>query len=303
MILAIDDLNTTNLAWDLSAPNQALSDSIKQHGILAPILCYKLNNQYYVCDGRQRIHAAKKHNIQHVNCTIIPNNRPIEPLIHALHQKKINQSTLLKLQFINQFGLALTRETIHPFGLSYYAHIKKDIQRICARSLPFRRFLHDKGYSLKEICHLIHYSTDYVEQCINAQQKIAFSKRSFDQTIANGCELMKRYSWSLDELNQHINFHAIIQSDQTPQQNQTELTKKINAHLHPVLNQRQQVITACVNDFHNQTGLHIQYDASLEHKEIQLTATISSEADLMHARHILNTAEVQSQLYNILEKL
>ena len=83
--------------------------------------------------------------------------------------------------------------------------------------------------------HLIHYSTDFVSACIDHQSFFSFTKRSFDQVISQGSELMKRHQWSISDLHNALNYHDLLTSKQSPQQRLHALLNIMKQLVHPTL--------------------------------------------------------------------
>ena len=133
-------INDEYLMWDLTILDDTLLTSISKHGILAPLACIRFNHEYYVVDGYQRLRIARTLQLKTIYCYDIQPVMPISDVVYQLQQFKLNQSTILRLRYIDHFGIDVTNTIANQLSLPHYSHIRKDIQRICSLDAHIQQF-------------------------------------------------------------------------------------------------------------------------------------------------------------------
>ena len=164
MTAPIDRFNLTYLKWRLNDVPIEFLETIRQHGVLLPVSCIEFNNECYIVDGYQRYQAALKSGIKRLPYVLIEPEVSIAKLVMLIQKDRLLSSTILKIRFISAFDWMIDADHLMLLSLPFYSHIKKDLDRISSLPLKAQYFLHDKGFSLKEIVNLMHYSQDAFHQ-------------------------------------------------------------------------------------------------------------------------------------------
>lgn len=294
----ISRFNNEYLLWNLDNDFQSIRLSIKENGILSPITCIEFNNERYILDGYKRYNASQAFGITDVPYITISPDIPISELVFSLQQNRIFSSVLLKIRFLRDFQLSLDSRLCNRFQLPYYAHLKKDVDRILDLPQSAQVFLHQKGFSLKEIVNLLHYSRDVFHRLLADDCHFQFTKRSFDEVLSLTTALMKRHSLSLDQLIETTNYLAIIAKDLTPQQRQKQWLMNLKQDASPVLLASQQKIDRMIADI--SLPAKIMYDRTLEHAGITIQSRIQTPSDLTELTTALCDDTIRYQLNDVM---
>ena len=299
----LNAVNSEYLDWDLTPINDQLAKSIDIHGCLTPITCIKYNHEFYIVDGYQRLRICKSLDLRLIPCVEISSEISILDMVFSLHEQKLNSSVLLRLRFIQQFGVPMNDDLVSQFKLPFYSHIKKDIDRICSLNNNIQYFFYEKGYSLKEMVHLIHYSIPLVETFILDDHLFSFSKRSFDQILDQSAELMKRFSWDVDQLLKNLNYVELSNSNLTPQQRLKSLQTSLHDLCNATLITQNKKIKKLVSAFKSDHNATIQYDESLENVDLSILLSISSYEEYESFTNSLASLPAKSKIKALLESL
>ena len=216
----LDYFNVELLSWKFYLPNTDLIEDIKLNGILVPIVCIAVNNQFFIIDGYQRFFAAKSLEINEIPYIITSPDLTTSDLIRTIQKQALFSSTILKLRYLNHFNLTLNTVSLSYLDLPYYSHIKKDFDRIINLPDSAQLFLHTKSFSFKEMVNLLHYAMDAFHRLLQDDNYFNFTKRTFDESLSMITSLLKRYSISFDELLLKLNYSDLIEQDLTVQQRQ-----------------------------------------------------------------------------------
>ena len=210
---------------------------------------------------------------------------------------------MCRARLLHQFGVSLTDAISHQLSLPMYSHINTDIKRLATLDDHIQQFLHDKGYSLRDCLHLIHHSPALISRLITDAHYFSFSKRSFDQCVSMSAELMKRHRWSLADFLSEISYSDLVVLNQSPQIRYQGLHQTLTALASPTLLAHRQSINEDIDTLHQQSGIRITYDESLEHVDIEVKKTIQSTDDVQLFAKQLQSADTTATISGILEQL
>ena len=275
----IGRFNYEFLLWNLDYDFQSIALSVKENGILCPIICIEFNNERYIVDGLKRFLAAQSLGITEVPYTTISPNIPISELVFSLQQPRILSSVILKIRFFRDFQLSLDSKLCNRFQLPYYSHLKKDVDRILNLPQTAHVFLHQKGFSLKEMVNLLHYSNEAFQQLLSDDEYFCFSKRTFDDALSFITALIKRHSIGLNDLYNQTQYAELKSKNMTPQQRLKQWLSILKQQMSPVLLARQKKIDAMISDI--SLPAVVSYDRTLEHAGITIQSTFQTPADLV----------------------
>ena len=294
----IDRFNLSYLDWRLDNASLDLMDSVAEYGVLVPLTCIEFNNERYIVDGFKRYKAALQHGITAIPYVLISPDISIVGLVMLLQTSELMSSTMLKLRFISAFEWPTDADHLSQLSLPYYSHFKKDLDRLLSLPITAQQFLHDKGFSLKEMVNLLHYAKDAFHRLLADDCYFQFTKRSFDEVLSLITALMKRLSLSLDQLIEKTNYLAIIAKDLTPQQRQKQWLMNLKQDASPVLLASQQKIDRMIADI--SLPATIGYDRTLEHAGITIQSKIQTPSDLTELTTALSDDTIRHQLNDVM---
>ncbi|RAP24099.1 hypothetical protein DID73_01660 [Candidatus Marinamargulisbacteria bacterium SCGC AG-343-K17] len=295
----ISRFNTEYLTWRFDFDVQSISMSIKDQGILTPIICIEFNNERYIVDGLKRYNAAKACDINDIPYIVISPDITIANLVFSLQQMTIFSSAILKLRFLRAFQFSLDADQCNRLQLPYYSHIKKDVDRILDLPDKAQFFLHQKGFSLKEIVNLLHYSADVFNQLLDDDHFFQFTKRTFDEALSLVTALTKRHAMTMNELLDKTNYMSLLKKDLTPQQRQKQWLSYLKEDASPVLLATQQKIDGLLADI--SLPATVSYDRTLEHTGLTIQSTIQTKRDLDDFSDALSNKSTQQKIHEVME--
>lgn len=295
----ISRFNIEYLAWRLDNVVDSILPSVKTHGFLSPITCIEFNNERYIVDGLKRYQVAKALGIAELPYIVISPDIVIVDVIKELQAHNLNASIMHRLRFINAIQLPFDLQTCQSFQLPFYSHLKKDVSRILDLPDHAQLFLHQKGFSLKEIVNLLHYSKDAFHQLLNDDRYFQFTKRTFDEALSLITALTKRHNMALNELLEKSNYNDLKLNNMTPQQRQKTWLSQLNVDANPVLLASQQKIDALISDI--QLPAQLTYDRSLEHTGISIHSTVQTHDQLNELTAALATPATQQKIREVMD--
>ena len=295
----ISRFNIEYLAWRLDNVIDSILPSVKTHGFLSPITCIEFNNERYIVDGLKRYQVGKALGIAELPYTVISPNIVIVDVIKELQAHNLNASIMHRLRFINSIQLPFDLQTCQSFQLPFYSHLKKDVSRILDLPDHAQLFLHQKGFSLKEIVNLLHYSKDAFHQLLTDDRYFQFTKRTFDEALSLITALTKRHNMALNELLEKSNYNDLKLNNMTPQQRQKTWLSQLNVDANPVLLASQQKIDALISDI--QLPAQLTYDRSLEHTGISIHSTVQTHDQLNELSSALASTANQKKIREVMD--
>ncbi|MEK9728229.1 MAG: ParB/Srx family N-terminal domain-containing protein [Candidatus Margulisiibacteriota bacterium] len=294
-----EKFNDRFLQWKLSKPDESLIKSIRAYGVLSPILVIPSDSKFEILDGRKRFMASKALGLSLIPYYLINAKCSVSELIFNLQIEELLSSTIIKLRYLTQFNLALDVTNLSKLNLPFYSHIKKDIDRIVCLSDLAHIFLKDKGFSLKELVNLTHYSKTAFNRLLIDDKLFQFTKRTFDESLSMISALMKRYSISLEALLTKTNYLCLLSEELTPQQRQKKWLNELRSEISPVLIQTQNKIDELISS--TSIPATINYDRTLENTGISIQSHVTSLNEVTELSSALTTKDVQQNLQLIMD--
>lgn len=294
----ISRFNYEFLLWNLDNEFQSIAFSVKKNGILCPITCIEFNNERYIVDGLKRFLAAQSFGITEVPYIIISPDIPISELVFSLQQSRILSSVLLKIRFFRDFQLSLDAALCNRFQLPYYSHLKKDVDRILNLPQSAQVFLHQKGFSLKEMVNLLHYSREAFQQLLTDDAYFCFTKRTFDDALSFITALIKRHSIGLNDAYHQTQYAALKSKKLTPQQRLKQWLSVLKEQMSPILLANQKKIDAMISDI-SLPG-EVSYDRTLEHAGITIQSTFQTPDDLVSFSSSISNKDTQKKIRDVM---
>ncbi len=291
---AVDAFNDGYGSWQMDTIPDNLLNSIQCHGILVPISCIKTESSLTIIDGFQRFRAAKHLKITHIPYAVVTTDLTPETLIFNLHQSQVCSSAMHKIRFLSALKCTIDSERMSMLGLPYYSHIKKDIDKIDALPESAQLFLHQKGFSLKEMVNLIHHSPEVFLAVLASDPFFNFSKRTLDHVVLSIINLMKRHQSTIQQIFSQTQYTEIINKDITASQRLTQWMACINQCENPTLLAHQNSIHDALNKI--ELPGKLTFDTTLEHAGITIQTTINSEKELSDFTSALSNRILKQQL-------
>jgi hypothetical protein len=167
--------------------------------------------------------------------------------------------------------------------------------------LPYHAqvFLHQKGFSLKEMINLLHHSKDAFQQLLSDDQFFHFTKRTFDEALSFIAALIKRHSISLSDLFNQTQYVELKSKNITPQQRLKQWLNILKQQMSPVLLGRQKKIDAMILDI--SLPAEVSYDRTLEHAGITIQSTFQNLDDLVSFSSSISNKGTQKKIQEVME--
>ena len=295
----IDQFDLRYLSWRLDTLDSEFTLNIQRHGVLVPLVCVEFNGERYIIDGFKRYRAALHCGLSSLPYVLIDPDIPMVELVFTIQYQALMSSTIHKLGFLQTFEWPLDVEHLSRLSLPFYAHIKKDMSRCWVLPTSSQIFLHQKGFSFKEILNLLHYSSNCFEILLSDDVSFNFSKRTFDEALSMVSALVKRHGISITDVLQKTNYDDLKGAKLTAAQRLTQWMTNLRRLSSPVLIETKRKIDHAISLV--SLPANISYDHTLEQPGISIQTTISSVADLDELTLAISNAKVKHQIMDVID--
>lgn len=285
-----------------------LKESIANLGILNPIMLYKNNDKTFIIDGIKRIHIAKE--LHHEKIPVIKLNK------HQLYDAAL-------LFLVHTPPLSFTQKAIFlselvGFGMSL-EHIQKNIASklnlppnqsdinalIKISELPdsIIQFSHEKSLSFKQLFILNRYPKPVIELVDYWNQLCMFSVNQFLLVTDYIHDIYQETPSTFHTLKNQKSIRAILKNSASHKQRNRALISYIHTLKNPIISEKNQQFHTIIKKSDPPSLCHINWDQSLEKKEIHIHANLSKKNDLQLLRQYLNSTVAQTSLNTLLLEL
>jgi hypothetical protein len=287
--------------------NYDLYNSIKENGILCPIVFFGKENGF-VIDGIQRLQISKDLNLNTVP-TVVLNDVKFETALGGrLIALQGRLSLIQKLKIIHHFHdeLKLSRSVITNKFLPLLQFPNQDsVLRKCLQvmSLPLKilDLCEVKKFSLKQCFQLTRVSSDLIESFSTHLSQFSFSASVFFECLDAVHDYLRKHNLSATSFWTEETIVSILNSKKTEIEKTNEMRNYLNNVSYPILLSRNQDIEKQVAKLPK--PFKVKWDKALEIREVSLSLTCRSEDEFKNIVQELSKEETSKVITTVLDSL
>jgi hypothetical protein len=282
-------------------------------GILYPVILFVGDrNRYHLVDGRKRLQFAKEMRQPMIKANILPRGTPLTDIITLIFCNKrddIQASIINRVQFLcyalslNASDSWILQSLCVPFEFKPHSSFLRECERIFNLPGKLRQFCHEKKFSLKQLLNLTLLPEKLLLQIIDWKSDLQLTASIMDEIASNLKDYLKRENKSIDDFVSGQDVQEIFDSSLSPREKTDKLRQLINLKRFPILSQKNSAIQASVDELSLPKGMTIDWDRSLENKNIHVSLNIRDLSKWQGLLETLSSAEVKKALESILDEL
>ena len=287
--------------------------TFKQLGILCPVIVYRDDNKkFHLIDGKKRIRYAKQSRKESLPAIVLTDTAKITDIITLIlcnRRKDIEQSVMNKILFVC-FAIYLKapepwllNSLCTSFGFRPYSEFLKDCERINNLPAEMKQFCHEKLFSLKQILNLTHYPEDILRQLMGWRPVLQLTASTLDEISSNLKDYLRSQNKTIKAFSCEPEVKEIIQSTLSPRDKTERLRRLIYMKRFPVLSETNARIGEKVSQLNLPEGISINWDRTLENKNVDITVHVQEPANMTELLNTLNSAEMKKAVEGILDEL
>ena len=296
------------------APEQTCHiTSFDAFGILDPIIVYKDDNgQFHLVDGRKRLQFAILNKERTIRATVFPESTPATDLITLILCNKryeIEFSTINKIQFV-YFATSLNvpeqwilNSLCIPFEFKTHRDFFRECERIYNLPEELKLFCHDKKFSLKQMLNLTYHPKELLVQLIKWKSVLQFTASTMDEIASNLKNYLKRENKKISDFLAEPDVQELFDSSLSPRDKTEKLRHLIHLKQFPVLSDKNSRIQKTVEALKLPRGVTVNWDKTLENKNINLSLDVSNPSKWREFLDTLSSDEVKKAIEAILDEL
>ncbi len=299
---------------NLEDPQQKLlTHSLKTFGILNPLLVHRLaDGSLHLVDGFKRAAHSPRTNEETFPCNVL-SHIPVASVLDLLLVNRftsIDRSPASRIRFIC-FALAsgvpreLVIERYLPM-LQFAGHEKvlQKCEKVGALPEEVLAYLEEKRFSLKQCVHITRHPRDLLVQLFLWKKDLALTASIVEELLDNIKDTLRAHDGSLTDFIESPRVQDILRAPSLSPNEKTTALRQLVKHMRfPILTTVNDKIENMVSALHLPPSINLQWDRSLEKKEVAITINVSSLD--MWSDAVLNVTKenVDAQLGAILEEL
>lgn len=296
------------------APEQTCHiTSFDAFGILDPIIVYKDDNgRLHLVDGLKRVQFAILNKETMIRATVLPESTSTTDLITLILCNKryeIEFSTINKIQFI-YFAVSLNAPEswiLNSLCMPFELKTNRDFFRECERiyNLPedLKLFCHDKKFSLKQMLNLTYHPKDLLVQLLKWKSVLQLTASTLDEIASNLKDYLKRENKKIGDFLSEPDIQELFDSSFSPREKTERLRQLIHMKQFPVLSDKNSKIQKNVDALKLPKGINVNWDRTLENKNINVSLNISDPLKWQSMLDSLSSDEVKKAIESILDEL
>jgi hypothetical protein len=291
----------------------SLLRSFETTGIMNPVCVLKdRNSTYLLVDGKKRLEFAQDNNISNIDAVVLSKSTPPEELINIIYSNKKNEileSVINRIQFIccalssgapEQWVL----ETLcQPFGFRPHSGFLRECQTINKLPREVKLFFHEKKFSLKQILNLSCLPEDLIDQIISWKSTLQITASILEELASNIRDYVKMKGMTLQEFLNDTDVKELLGSELSSRNKTEELRRIIRLKRFPVLSDANARIQKAVEEMNLPEGVIINWDRTLENRNIEFVININDPASWDSTMQSLNKSDIKKKIKNILDEL
>jgi hypothetical protein len=282
-------------------------------GMLYPITVYMDDKQHFhLIDGRKRIQFAKQNQKDIIHATVLPESTPITDIIMLLFCNKkteIEASTINKVHFIHFANLLNAPESwilqnlCIPFEFKPHRDFLRECERITQLPKEMKLFCHEKKFSLKQLLNLTYHPYDLLVQLIKWKSSLHLTASILDEIASNLKDYLKAHDMTMSDFITDPDVNEIMESSLSPRDKTERLRRLIYTRRFPVLSEVNSRIQKTVNNLNLPEDIFIDWDRTLENKDIKITVHVRDPRKWQDIMDTLNSIKIKKAVESILEEL
>jgi hypothetical protein len=282
-------------------------------GILYPIIVFEDEKGFFhLIDGRKRVEYAKQSREHVIRAMVLPENTPCTDIISLLLCNKrddIESSVLNRIQFLC-FAISLNAPESWilqilcvPFEFKPHSEFLRECERIFNLPKSIRRFCHEKKFSLKQLVNLSHYPSDILNQLIEWKSVLQLTSSTLDEIASHLKDYLKAADKNIKDFLLEPDVEEIFESSLSPRDKTEKLRQLLYLKRFPTLSGVNDNIRHIISQLKLPKAIHINWDNSLENKNMNVTLHISDPEKWQLLLNTLSTPEVKQAVESILDEL
>lgn len=290
-----------------------LLKSFNAMGILYPVIVYKADNeQLHLIDGKKRVQFAKQRRGKIIPVNILPSTTSVTDIITLLFCNEwhaIESSAINKIQFIC-FAMNLgapepwiLEELCIPFGFRPSGDFLLECERINGLSKNLRQFCHEKRFSVKQLLNLASHPRDVLEQIIRWQSVLQLTASTLYELASNLNDYLNRENKKVKDFLTDPDVVEIFESALGAREKTDRLRTLLNLRRFPILSETNARINKSVEALNLPKGCNMNWDYTLENKNISLSINLSNPDRWNYILDSLSSNDVKKAIQSILEEL
>lgn len=287
--------------------------SYDRFGIIYSIIVQRdKNGRFHLINGRKRVQYAMQNNPNLIRATVLPETTPITDIVALTlcdKRNEINSSVINKISFLC-YALSLNvpeswilQSLCIPLELKPHTQFLRECDRIYNLPKGLKLFCHDKKFSLKQLINLTRCPTDILEQLVQWSSLLQLTASTLDEIASNLKDYLKRENKELRHFLAEPDVREILDSSLSPRDKTAKLRQLIHRRQYPVLSELNSKIQKRVETLHLPKGISIEWDRTLENKNLNISINISDPEKWEEALRLLKSDHVRKAIEAILEDI
>lgn len=290
-----------------------LEESFKTSGILYPVILYNdLNDKLHLIDGRKRLAFARKQLNDRIEAVILPYSTPVTNIIGLIccdKKHELDTSIINRVQLI-RFAISLDADEswilnslCRSFGFKPHTDFLIECNNIYNLPAELRLFCHEKRFSLKQIINLTHHSGEIIMQLVKWSSALQLTASTLDEIASNLGSHLKREGRSLEEFLSDPELAEVFESDLNGREKTERLRNLLRARNYPILSTVNARMNNSVAQLRLPEQIKINWDKTLENKNINLSIDIKAVKQWDGAVENLRSGDLREAIRSILDEL
>ncbi len=290
-----------------------LEQSFNSLGILMPLVVYAdRDGQYHLIDGGRRLRFARKKGLKEIEARILPPETPLQDVLdYLLHQLRdeIGRSAMNGIGFIH-FAVKTGISVDWIFqSLSWLPGFRPDkrflgeVEKIMNLPAPFRRFCHEKRYSLKQIRNLAALPMNIIHLLMEWQDGLHLTASVLDEIGSGLRDCTRREKVDLAEFVKKSGFEDVITSGLSPREKTEEIRRILRERRYPILTETNRRLEERFERINLPEGVSIKWDRTLENREVKVEFSMRSADEWERISGLLRAEALKRAIEETLEEI
>jgi len=290
-----------------------LEKSFTSLGILMPVVVYQdEEGQYHLVDGGRRLRFARKKGLSEIGARILPPETPVEALLDYLLfqlRDEVQRSAMNGTGFIHfavKTGISVDwifQSLSSLPGFRPDGRFLGEVEKIMDLPLPFRRFCHEKRYSLKQIRNLAALPKNIIHLLMEWQDDLHLTASILDEIGSGLRDCTRREKVDLEEFVKESGFEDVITSGLSPREKTEEIRRILRERRYPVLSEVNRRVEERFERIDLPDGVSIRWDRTLENREVNVELSIRSTDEWERISGLLKADELKRAIEETLDDL
>ncbi len=247
-----------------------------------------------------------------IRATLLPENTPVTDLITLILCNKryeIEYSVINKIQFIyfasslNAPETWILQSLCIPFEFKPHRDFFRECERIYNLPRELKLFCHEKKYSFKQLLNLTFHPRDLLMQLMIWKPVLQLTASTLDEIASGLKDYLKRENKKISDVLSEPDIQELFDSSLGPREKTDKLRALIRLKKFPVLSDKNVLIKKIVDDLKLPKGIDVQWDRTLENKNIHVSVDVHDPSQWRNILAALGSADVKKALDAILEEL